>query len=114
MITYNNEYYQVMHEDAGWYSCAAVSASGSLVARSLLEVPTVTRLPPPVISLRPQNFTLPESSTAAFPCQAEGNPTPRISWSRSPVPLPDQTSDKPKYIILSSGTLEVYGKYYII
>ena len=87
-----------------------MSASGSLVKRALLEVPAVTRLPPPVISVRPQNLTLAESSTALLTCQAEGTPTPRIVWTREPRPLPEEG---PRFITLASGTLQISGKCYL-
>ena len=53
---------QVERSLGGWYSCAAVSAAGSLVARAYLEVPPPTPTPPPVIAARPQDTQVHQGS----------------------------------------------------
>ncbi|XP_042204885.1 roundabout homolog 2-like [Homarus americanus] len=95
---------QVTRELAGWYSCAAVSAAGSLVARALLEVPAPTLHPPPVISVRPRNLTVTPDAVALLVCQAEGDPAPRVTWTKDDEHLPD---DDTRITLLGSGTLQL-------
>ncbi|KAL7632162.1 UNVERIFIED_CONTAM: hypothetical protein RMT77_017519 [Armadillidium vulgare] len=102
---------------SGWYTCAAVSASGSLVARALLEVlpssshspPMPPRLPPPVFTVKPRNLTLSEESTALLSCQAQGEPNPRVSWTKDGAQL---DHNDPRITVLGSGTLQISGKLY--
>ncbi|XP_063845129.1 roundabout homolog 2-like isoform X2 [Scylla paramamosain] len=95
---------QVTRALAGWYSCAAVSAAGSLVARALLDVPAPTLHPPPVIALRPRNVTVTPGGAAVLVCRAEGDPVPRVTWGRDGSALPE---DDPRIIVLDSGTLQI-------
>ena len=90
---------------AGWYTCAAVSASGSVVSRAFLDIPTPTLHPPPVISLRPRNLTVTPDSVALFLCQAEGDPKPSVTWTKDGQPLPDDT----RITLLNSGALQIKG-----
>lgn len=98
---------QVTRELAGWYSCAAVSAAGSLVARALLDVPAPTLHPPPVISVRPRNLTVIPDAVALLVCKAEGDPVPRVTWTKDGVELPE---DDTRITPLDSGTLQINGK----
>jgi hypothetical protein len=41
--------------DAGWYSCAAVSESGSCLARAEVAVARDSDRPPPILQLGPVN-----------------------------------------------------------
>ncbi|XP_063607751.1 roundabout homolog 2-like [Penaeus indicus] len=95
---------QVTRELAGWYSCAAVSAAGSLVARAFLDVPAPTLHPPPVISVRPRNLTVTPEAVALMVCQAEGDPTPRVTWTKDGHLLPE---DDARITLLGSGTLQI-------
>ncbi|XP_071549692.1 roundabout homolog 2-like [Panulirus ornatus] len=95
---------QVTRELAGWYSCAAVSAAGSLVARALLDVPAPTLHPPPVISVRPRNLTVIPDAVALLVCKAEGDPVPRVTWTKDQVELPE---DDTRITLLDSGTLQI-------
>lgn len=94
-------------ELSGWYSCAAVSAAGSLVARALLDVPAPTLHPPPVISVRPRNLTVTPEAVALMVCQAEGDPTPRVTWTKDGHLLPE---DDARITLLGSGTLQISGE----
>lgn len=94
-------------ELAGWYSCAAVSAAGSLVARALLDVPAPTLHPPPVISVRPRNLTVTPNSVALLVCNAQGDPTPVVTWTKDEQHLEDH--DK-RITLLDSGTLQISGE----
>ena len=71
--------------DSGWYSCGAVSQSGSVIARAEIDVAKEVDRPPPIIQLGPVNQTLPIQTSASLPCQASGDET--ISWLRDGVPL---------------------------
>ncbi|XP_045107722.1 LOW QUALITY PROTEIN: roundabout homolog 2-like [Portunus trituberculatus] len=95
---------QVTRALAGWYSCAAVSAAGSLVARALLDVPAPTLHPPPVIALRPRNVTVTPGGAAVLVCRAEGDPAPRVTWGKGGTALPE---DDPRITVLDSGTLQI-------
>ncbi|ROT62028.1 hypothetical protein C7M84_020153 [Penaeus vannamei] len=89
---------QVTRELSGWYSCAAVSAAGSLVARALLDVPAPTLHPPPVISVRPRNLTVTPEAVALMVCQAEG--AARVTWTKDGRLLPE---DDARITLLGSG-----------
>ncbi|CAL4087767.1 unnamed protein product, partial [Meganyctiphanes norvegica] len=89
---------------AGWYTCAAVSASGSVVSRAFMDVPSPTLHPPPIISLRPINLTVTPDSVARFLCQAEGDPKPSITWTKDGYRIPD---DDNRITLLGSGALQI-------
>nr|XP_053644600.1 roundabout homolog 2-like [Cherax quadricarinatus] len=99
---------QVRRELAGWYSCAAVSAAGSLVARALLDVPAPTLHPPPIISVAPRNLTVTPGALALLVCQAEGDPVPRVTWTKDDHHLPEHDT---RITLLPSGTLQLNSKY---
>ncbi|XP_064080611.1 roundabout homolog 2-like [Macrobrachium nipponense] len=95
---------EVSRSLAGWYSCAAVSAAGSLVARALLDVPAPTLHPPPVFVVKPRNLTVTPGAVALLVCQATGDPQPRISWSKDGNDLAENDA---RYMLLGSGTLQI-------
>ena len=80
--------------DAGFYSCAAVSPSGSVLSRAQLRVGDEGKGSgggrpegPPVIQLGPANQTLPEgSSEARFPCESLGGGH-KVTWLKDGVPV---------------------------
>lgn len=98
---------QVTRELAGWYTCAAVSAAGSLVSHSKLDVPAPTLHPPPVIAVPPRNLTVTPNSLALFTCQAQGDPAPRVTWSKEDRPLPQEDD---RFTMVDSGTLQISGE----
>ena len=69
----------VRREDASALWCAAVNEAGSLMARTRLEVASISTPPPVVIEVGPANQTLPVKSPASLPCQAEGQP---VKWKK--------------------------------
>ena len=42
---------------------------------------------PPEITLHPQNETITEGNSVTFSCEAIGNPSPSISWTKKGSPL---------------------------
>ena len=90
--------------DAGWYSCAAVSESGSILSRAEVNVAKEADRPPPIIQLGPVNQTLPIRTSASLPCQASGAHD-AISWLKDGVPL--STLDNRRHVIDSDNTLSI-------
>ena len=72
-------------KETGWYTCAALSESGSSVARAEVRVAAGNDQPPPIIQIGPVNQTLPIRSTAILPCEATGHNA--INWLKDGVPL---------------------------
>lgn len=85
--------------------CSAVNEAGSASARARLTITSKEDRPPPVIMRGPSNQTLPIKSTAMFSCEANGNPTPVISWYKDSIPV--LTSHR--IDISDSGTLIISG-----
>lgn len=42
---------------------------------------------PPIITVRPETQTVPIANSIRFKCEAEGNPTPNITWYHNGQPL---------------------------
>ena len=95
--------------DAGWYSCAAVSESGSILARAEVNVAKEADRPPPIIQLGPVNQTLPIRTSASLPCQASGAHD-TISWLKDGVPL--STLNNRRYVTDSDNTLLIKSKIF--
>ena len=93
--------------DSGWYSCGAVSESGSIMARAEINVAKEVDRPPPIIQLGPVNQTLPIRTEATLPCQASGGDT--ISWLKDGVPL--STMDDRRYQTDNENTLTIKSEY---
>ncbi|KAK7016387.1 Roundabout 2, partial [Halocaridina rubra] len=94
---------QVNRDLGGWYSCAAVSAAGSLVARAMLDVPIPTLHPPPIFAIQPRNLTVTTGSVALLVCQAAGDPQPRVTWTMKGNSFSEDT----RFVLLGSGTLQI-------
>ncbi|KAK4306113.1 hypothetical protein Pmani_022041 [Petrolisthes manimaculis] len=94
----------IVNQLAGWYTCAAVSAAGSLVSHAKLDVPAPTLHPPPVIAVPPRNLTVTPHSLALFTCQAQGDPAPRVTWSKEDRALPQHDD---RFTMVDSGTLQI-------
>lgn len=94
----------VQREDAGQYTCKALSVSGSAIAAAMLEVKDSLLEPPPIIRYGPVNQTLPVSTGAMLQCSASGEPSPVIRWFKNGriVPLKD-----PRFFLLESGSLQI-------
>lgn len=83
--------------------CSAVNEAGSASARTRLTVTSKEDRPPPVIMRGPSNQTLPLKSMAVFSCEANGNPTPVISWYKDSIPV--LSADRIE--ISDTGTLQI-------
>lgn len=64
-------------------------------------------VPPPIVEIGPANQTLPLQSVATLPCQARGEPPPRIRWYKNGSPLDAKTSSR--ITIMPTGTLQIDG-----
>ena len=64
-------------DDAGEYVCYAKNPVGSVESSARLIVNS-----PPVFTKFPQNLRLNTGKTAVFECEAIGQPTPGIFWSK--------------------------------
>ncbi|KZS20672.1 putative Roundabout 2 [Daphnia magna] len=80
---------RLRREDAGGLWCGAVSEAGGLVARTRLEIITVSAPPPPVIEVGPANQTLPLGSPASLACSTTepGSQNLPLRWWKDGAPL---------------------------
>ena len=99
----------VSPRDSGWYSCSAVSESGSVMARAEINVAKEVDRPPPLIQSGPVNQTLPIHTEANLPCQASGEDY--ISWLKDGVPL--STMDDRRFQIDNENTLSIISKFLV-
>lgn len=68
---------------------------------------SVADVPPPIVQMGPANQTLPLQSVATLPCQATGNPPPKVRWYKNGSPL---MSQGPRVSVLENGTLHIDSK----
>ena len=112
LINYQNYFFTTGSvsalRDSGYYSCAAVSESGSILTRAEVNVAKDADRPPPIIQLGPVNQTLPIRTVASLPCQASGTHFETISWLKDGVPL--STLDDRRHVIDSDNTLSIKSK----
>jgi len=97
-------------EDAGEYTCQALSLAGSATATVRIDIKADLEMgPPPIIYHGPQNQTLPTDGHAVMSCIAgdDREPVPSIIWfkGRSPVPTNDR-----RIVVSHTGTLEISGQ----
>lgn len=80
---------RLRREDAGGLWCGAVSEAGGLVARTRLEIVTVSAPPPPVIEVGPSNQTLPLGSPASLACSSTEPSSQNLPlrWWKDGAPL---------------------------
>lgn len=97
----------VQKEDAGYYTCSALSVAGSATARVFLQVTSPDEIPPPIIEIGPANQTLPKGSVAMLPCRSTGNPKPKVKWMYGNAPI--QLNNRVQMV--QSGTLRIDGKW---
>ncbi|KAG8244748.1 Roundabout 1 [Homalodisca vitripennis] len=95
----------VQREDSGFLVCSALSVAGSDTARAFLQVTSLEDVPPPLVEVGPTNQTLPLQSVASLPCQARGEPPPRVRWYHNGSPIEPRSS--PRRTVLPSGTLQI-------
>ncbi len=93
--------------DSGFYSCAAASEWGSVLARAELRVvDSADALKhPPIIELGPSNQTLKVGSSASLPCEASGQD--QTVWLRDGIPVLDGMH--PRYRLGDRDSLEIRG-----
>ncbi|XP_071806287.1 roundabout homolog 2-like isoform X1 [Asterias amurensis] len=109
------EIQDVRLEDEGYYTCSALSVSGTADVSAYLTVlvPTSTIVPatpgqpPPVIRYVPSNQTYLSGAFGLIPCEATGDPDPVLQWSKNSAPI--QTNSR--IIVRDSGTLEIGNLY---
>ncbi|XP_023810079.1 hemicentin-1 isoform X2 [Oryzias latipes] len=90
--------YGTVSEDAGIYMCVATNDAG-VVERSI----TLTLQSAPTITVEPVGTVVNAGTTVVLSCQAEGEPTPMIEWSRQGRPL--QGEDR--FSTLFNGSLRI-------
>ncbi|XP_071421021.1 hemicentin-1 [Pithys albifrons albifrons] len=90
--------YGTVNDDAGDYKCVATNEAG-VVERSL----TLTLQSPPVLTVEPVGTVVDAGAAALLHCQARGEPTPTVAWSRQGRPV---LSDE-RITILANGSLRV-------
>ncbi|XP_073999543.1 roundabout homolog 2-like isoform X2 [Rhodnius prolixus] len=93
----------VLKQDAGFIVCSALSVAGSATARAFLQVRSVGDVPPPIIEVGPANQTLPLHSVATLPCQAGGDPPPKVRWSKNGILLQMNS----RINVFNNGTLQI-------
>ncbi|KAM6962600.1 hemicentin-1 [Aplochiton taeniatus] len=90
--------YGTVSEDSGSYMCVATNDAG-LVERSV----TLTLQTAPTITVEPVETVVDAGTTVVLHCQAQGEPTPVIEWSRQGLPL----LGNDRLNTLSNGSLRV-------
>lgn len=96
----------VTPRDSGFYSCAAVSASGSSLARAEIKIVTSAERPPPLIQLGPVNQTLPLASATSMHCQTSSSQD-KVTWLKDGVPI--STLGDSRIAITNDNTLHIKG-----
>ncbi|XP_036351171.2 hemicentin-1 [Ochotona princeps] len=96
--------------DAGQYTCTAANVAGSSSRSTTLTVHV-----PPRIRSTEEHYTVSENSRAVLACEADGIPTPTISWKKDNVPLANllgkYTAEPYGRLILENAVLEDSGVY---
>ncbi|XP_042370765.1 hemicentin-1 [Plectropomus leopardus] len=90
--------YGTVSEDAGNYICVATNDAG-VVERSV----TLTLQSAPTIIVEPVETVVDAGTTVVLNCQAEGEPTPMIEWSRQGRPL----LGNDRFSTLPNGSLRI-------
>ncbi|AWP10692.1 putative hemicentin-1 [Scophthalmus maximus] len=90
--------YGTVGEDAGNYMCVATNDAG-VVERSV----TLTLQSAPTIIVEPVDTVVDAGTTVVLNCQAEGEPTPVVEWSRQGRPL----LAAERFSALSNGPLRI-------
>ncbi|XP_069861249.1 hemicentin-2 [Dipodomys merriami] len=85
--------------DGGRYSCTARNAAGSTSVDFHVEIHTA-----PAIQPGPPAVNASVNLTALLPCQADGVPTPLLSWRKDGAPL---DPENPRLEVLPEGSLRI-------
>ncbi|XP_069359158.1 tyrosine-protein phosphatase Lar isoform X2 [Maniola hyperantus] len=97
--------------DDATYECVAENGVGDAVtAVATLTVFEADKVPPgfPSIAPPPTTMVVEVGHTATLPCQASGNPSPRVRWLWNSLPL--DVASNPRYALLNDkmhGTLQI-------
>ncbi|XP_031768758.1 tyrosine-protein phosphatase Lar isoform X4 [Galleria mellonella] len=97
--------------DDATYECVAENGVGDAVtAVATLTVFESDKVPPgfPSIAPPPTTMVVEVGHTATLPCQATGNPTPKVKWLLNSLPL--DVNSNPRYTLLNDkmhGTLQI-------
>ncbi|VVC96329.1 unnamed protein product [Leptidea sinapis] len=92
--------------DDATYECVAENGVGDAVtAIATLSVFEADKAPPgfPTISPPPTTMVVEVGHTATLPCQASGNPTPKVRWLWNSLPL--DVAMNPRYALLNDKML---------
>ncbi|KAM9099196.1 putative oxidoreductase PXDNL isoform 2-T2 [Sarcophilus harrisii] len=85
-------------QDHGQFTCHASNPQGSIQSVAAIIVQA-----PPQFTVIPTDEAVLEGHTVEFPCEADGNPSPIIAWTKAGGQLPQEG----QHILLSSGTLRI-------
>nr|XP_032653549.1 hemicentin-2 isoform X2 [Chelonoidis abingdonii] len=88
--------YGTVSDDAGHYKCVAENEVGSVE-----KVVTLALQSAPVFSVKPQDIAVSAGERAVLHCQATGEPTPTVKWTREEKPL----QENHRVQILANSTL---------
>uniref|UniRef100_UPI00398F47F3 peroxidasin homolog isoform X2 n=1 Tax=Pristiophorus japonicus TaxID=55135 RepID=UPI00398F47F3 len=88
----------VEQADGGQYTCHANNNQDSIQANAFIIIKA-----PPLFTVLPQDQAVVEGHAVDFHCEADGNPAPTITWTRTGGPLPGDR----RHILLSTGTLRI-------
>jgi len=108
---------QVQSDDSGTYVCTATAGQFVVTERAQL---TVGRVPgreetyerPPRVVINPQYKQATEGDMFTFQCEAEGTPTPQISWSRADgYPLSNRASVRGSSLTFRTLSKQDEGPY---
>ncbi|XP_053178575.1 hemicentin-1 [Scomber japonicus] len=84
--------------DSGTYICVAQNPAGTALGKTKLRVQV-----PPVISSETQEYLAPVDSSVTLQCQADGSPSPSVTWHKDGQPLSESVRER----VLSSGSLQI-------
>ncbi|KAM4642152.1 hemicentin-1 [Discoglossus pictus] len=90
--------YNTQNEDVGEYTCIASNDAGVTEYNVRLTLQRV-----PVITIPPLDTTVNAGATVVLNCQAEGEPAPRIAWTRQNLPVISDT----RHIVLPNNSLQI-------
>ncbi|XP_076045230.1 protein amalgam-like isoform X2 [Oratosquilla oratoria] len=97
----------VRKQDAGRYVCRVESSPVIEIAHQL-----DVKYPPKVVVLSPETQRVAQGSSVELKCQADGNPTPIITWSRTEGSLPSgELMEQGLSIVLEDVDRYVEGTY---
>uniref|UniRef100_A0A4W3HGG3 Peroxidasin n=1 Tax=Callorhinchus milii TaxID=7868 RepID=A0A4W3HGG3_CALMI len=90
----------VVQADGGQYTCHANNNQDSIQATAFIIIKA-----PPQFTVLPQDQAVVEGHSVDFHCEAQGNPTPVIAWTKGGSQLPGDR----RHIVQSTGTLRISG-----